>query len=660
MTTALALATPLPLRADDTPASALLDEAIWWPGDFGQVCMGDGGIGPMTAPYLPGFGGFVAQDYFLSKEMTERLKARRAAIVAELQKRLQAFDWEKVPAPAPVPKRVTQLKDKGLSILEKGDAGPGPWKPQNPHALGGAMLSIIDTLDAVELLAELMRLEEQLNKINEKAVELSWRAQFSGKDGTPGSAPTMKLPPIDLGGRTPGWDGVTDELDDPKKSKWSQWRSDLFEHLVFQREILGVGLQMAARANYAPLKDSLVGRLRDLGLRRQGLLNVDWLKISTKEEFTAKKDNEGLHWDDALGVPLRDDEQVNIPWSGAVRESARAVIMAYSKSEAPAAMPDGATLLREAIVQPGYWGQMCSLPPPVPPDVPLSPIGDVAQFTYMLSADSVLRLQAYRDRVIPALVDAMHRMDVKHLPKPSASDGMITSQSGWTLGNTGQTPGTLGPLVLDVVRSLNAVEALPELLRLEADLHELIVHAEKDPAFTPPQLKVDTWIFIPKDGKVDPKDPEDMKKSDRTRALVSCRLLQRKVLGAIWSVLIAEFYPSARGSNVEQAFWAAGTKATRTRLENARTEDDLKWWIKDPEALAEAWNPKKKKVVITDAVVEDVSAKIGARASIPYTEAARDEMRAVTEEYLRNVPPAKRKAGDAMNLPWLEPLPRGE
>jgi hypothetical protein len=127
MTTALALATPLPLRADDTPASALLDEAIWWPGDFGQVCMGDGGIGPMTAPYLPGFGGFVAQDYFLSKEMTERLKARRAEIVAELQKRLQAFDWDKVPAPAPVPKRVTQLKDKGVTILEKCDAGPGPW-----------------------------------------------------------------------------------------------------------------------------------------------------------------------------------------------------------------------------------------------------------------------------------------------------------------------------------------------------------------------------------------------------------------------------------------------------------------------------------------------------------------------------------------------------
>ncbi len=630
-----------PLRGEDLAVSDLLDEAIWWPGDYGQVCLGDLSLGPFSAPHLPTYGPSVAQDYFLSKDTTARLKARRDEVVAEIVKRLKALDWEHVPAPGKLPKRIAQLRDKGLKELQEGDAGPGPWRPQSTRSLGGAMLSVIDTLDAVETFPELLRLEEQLNGINEKAVGATRDAQGQKKP------PAFKLPPLELGGRTPGWDGMDYDTDDPEKSKWAGWRSDVFDRLVFQREILSVCLGLMERKGAAPPADSLVGRLHQLGLRRNGLVIADWSALKTKDDFIKRKETEGLRWDDALGVPLHDHEQVNLPWTAEVRENARALISAFATGGAPPAAPDAAALLADSIKSPGGWSQMCALPGPLPLAVPLSPDGEVASHYFFFERSRLVTLQAYRAKVVPALVEGLRKVD----PAKSVQETALR-QAG---PGTGQSADTLGPLVLEVARTLNAAEALPELLRIEAALHALIARAEKDAEFTPPALRTDTPVGFTGGPDYDAKDPKAEAAYGSAAALFSVRIMHREVLGTIWKILIQERFAPAFQAKVDEAFLSAGDKVIRARLAKVRSMDDLSRVVPHYEQAWNLWDAEKKEVRIS----EDTLQAIGPRASVPYTEEARDEMCRVAGEFVRTVKPEQFRGADGMEMYWLPPVPQG-
>ncbi len=624
-------------------AGELLDEAIWWPGDFAQMCMGDGTSGPFEAPNISAYGPLMPQFYFLSKDTIGRLKERRAEVSAELVARLKAFDWRHIPPPPRVSKRVNKLKTAGLSKADPHGPGPAPWAPPNSRALGGAMLRVIAAIDAVETLPELMRLEEQLNVLNTTALDARQRSAMDGKKDNP---PDVFLPSIDTGGVSPTWDEWRDDwaaLGHPgyqDKSPWRDWLDKLSRNQVFQRELLGVCLEMVDHADYPPLKTSLVGRLRNLGLQREGRRTMEWAHIQRKEDITAK--NGEMRWDDALGVPVYPHKCVDIPGTAAVREDARAIIQAFLDKEKPAGVTDGAALLKEVLAQPGGFSQMCSSPPPIPFDVPLTPGDAIAPRYFFFSDARRLVLMAHRDLLIQPLTAALAAINLKSagVPEAAAPDPM----------NSGQSRGKFGPLLLRTAGVLNAVEALPEVLRTEDDLHDLIIRTGRDPSFTPPLLDLNSPVEWTNSDRPEAARAAltGARNDPRSRALFSCRVYQRELLGLMFKMLHAEHFEPLKQSKVLAAFKAEGRRQLEVTLQTLKSEKELLSWQRR--------NPGIKKAAVSWDVVEGRTTFFKGAAvfgAIVYTEAERAEIRQLAQDFLKTVPPEKREAANGMEMSWL-------
>ncbi len=632
--------------APSAPSAAeLVDEAIWWPGDFSQVCGGVTGIGPFREPLMRGYDAIVAQGYFLSKDTTARLKAHKAEVSAELLARLKAFDWKHVPAAPPVSKRVKAIKTAAWKAGGGDEAGPGPWEPPNARALNGAMLRIIREVGAVETLPELLRLEDELDKINAKALEAAWSLMSDTKH-----LPKLDLPPIQVGG-TVLWEEYTDdwrEAGSPENpTAVLKWKQRVFDSVVFQREILGVCLALVDEAKYEPLKTSLVGRLRELGLRHIGLRMMDNLKIHGKADMKGQADD--LYWDDARGFPLSQFDRAEIPWTPAIREDARAIAEAFLKGDKPTGDRDGKALLETAIDRPGNFSQMCGVPPPIPFEAPLPIVASLVPHYFRLSKDQQINLIAYRASVIPPLVAALHSIepDKTTAPPEPKSDAAEVPTGSSPPRKSGQSPNQLGPLVLKTASLLNAVEALPEILRIEASLNDIGIHAAKDESFTPPPFSLDSPMGWVGQKGYSENDKAAAAAFERKSRLFACHVYQRELLGTIYEMLKAEEFAPLTKSKVQAAFEAEGHKQLTKELKGIKTQVQFSRWQRStalPEARTVVWDDDKNRPIVME--------NVAYIANIEYTPAARDELRGLAEDYLKTVPPEKRKAGDAMKLFW--------
>ncbi|WP_395748456.1 hypothetical protein [Prosthecobacter sp.] len=593
---ALGLGVCLPSSLRGESAADLLDRAIWWPGDYGQLCRDDSPVGRFRSVPLHGYGTIVSQEYFLSKDTIATLSARRKEIVEELGLRLKDFHWESIPSAPAVSAEVQKLA-KGLNDLRDspGDTGPlpGPRKFENPRALGATMLRIMEALQTVELLPDLLRLEQELGELNEKADEKS-HDPFRDNEG---KTPKVSLPIIETGEENVGLqeaESVTYKTE-PNRAAVVKWKQQLFNNLVFQREILGVCLGMLEKKGYAPLKDSLTGRLHALAVKRHppGLLP---------------------------GTPE------------ALADARRLVQDFVAGKETPAAKVDGATLLEESIAAPGFWNQMCVRVPDVPMDVPMPPGARLAARHFNLGGPSLDRLLAYRDVVMPVLVRRLQELKIAAPPPKKNPDAR---DDGWPK-RSGQTSTEFGPVIFQVVQSLNAVECLPEVLRLEQQLHELVAAAEKDVSVKVPLLHLDS--------------PSGWNPIERERALQSCRIYQRELLGLMHTLLMQEGYRPMWDSALEKALREEGHAAFRKRhaLEVAKfaSYEQIPTYLRDDII----WDEAKRKAEIS----KDASYPV----AVPYTEAVRDEVLSLTRRYLQEVPPEKRRAADGMTLPWYAILHR--
>ncbi|WP_395740311.1 hypothetical protein [Prosthecobacter sp.] len=577
-------------------AADLLDRSIWWPGDYGQLCRDDSPVGQFYSVPLHGYGTIVSQEYFLSKDTIVALSSQRKEIVEELGLRLKDFHWESIPPAPPLSAEVQKLA-KGLNDLHDapGDTGPlpGPRKFENPRALGATMLRIMEALQTVELLPELLRLEQELGELIEKADSKS-NDPFRANDG---KTPKVSLPIIQTGEENLGLqeaESITYK-DEPNRAAVVKWKQQFFNNLVFQREILGVCLGMLEKKGYAPMNESLTGRLHALAVRRHppGLL----------------------------------------PGTTEVIADARRLVQDFVVGkEPPAAKVDGATLLEECIATPGSWNQMCASVPDIPMDVPMPPGAQLAPRHFNLGGESQNRLLAYRDVVMPVLVRRLQ--ELKIAAPPSEKKPAVREES-WPK-RSGQTSTEFGPLIFQVVRSLNAVECLPEVLRLEQQLHELVAAAEKDASVVVPLLRLDSpsgWLPL-----------------DHFRAIKSCRIYQREMLGLMHTLLMQERYRPMWDSALEKSLREEGHAAFRKRhaaeLSKYTSYEQIPYYLRDDII----WDEVKREAKIS----KDASYPV----DVPYTEGVRDEVLSLTRRYLEEVPPEKRRAADGMTLPWYSIIHR--
>lgn len=252
----------------------------------------------------------------------------------------------------------------------------------------------------------------------------------------------------------------------------------------------------------------------------------------------------------------------------------------------------GKKLLAEIMERPGGWRQMCSFLEPTPFDAPVPVYSGSLLTRYFELGDKEAALgQKQRSEVLPALMEALTGMDLAR--PPGVTRGWSDPGEG---GGTraGFKPDWLNPLHLRIIRELNAVEALPELLRLEGQLHGLLETGEKDAKALLPDLPLDASIFPVRPGAAY-HDKEigpailDSAAFKRDRRVLTCRIFQREILGTITVLLRIEDFPPATKkfeplqreakarladaiTKAKQKLAAAEVKLAETKQEAAREE----------------------------------------------------------------------------------------
>lgn len=198
--------------------------------------------------------------------------------------------------------------------------------------------------------------------------------------------------------------------------------------------------------------------------------------------------------------------------------------------------PSAAKLLDQTIANPGNWDQMCASPPPIPFDVPLPLYSLAVPRFFTVSPEKISSLEARRAEIVSELTRRLHVLDLsKQTSQPAG---------GSSEENSGQDPHGLSGLLLQIVMDLNAVETLPELLRLETDLNQRIDKAIDDKLAPLPDLDLDSPVEWQETGiKALP--------TERNRRLFAARVYQRELLSTMATLLRHEKFEPLLKSDIE-------------------------------------------------------------------------------------------------------------
>ena len=319
---------------------------------------------------------------------------------------------------------------------------------------------------------------------------------------------------------------------------------------------------------------------------------------------------------------------------------------------APSRAQDGGALIAEVMKRPGSWDQMCGLPRPIPFDVPVPLVSDgLVRRYFSLGNKEAARLREARPAVVAALVQKLTQMDFAK--PPEVQKEIAKNQDAVLLANL--NPDWLNAVHLQIIANLNAVETLPQLLRLEDQLATLLTAAEKDSKAPLPPLDLDSPVSFYKRGSGREPDPDskywDSPAYKRERAVFVCRVMQRELLGTISLLLMNERWPAAvdRFSVETKKAREAAVADAKAAINKAKARLEAKPDAEETERL-------QADISYQEAVIRGMQAgtmPVAVRAD--YTTQLRGEIRSLAESYLKSVPPEKRQAGAAMPKPPASP-----
>lgn len=201
-------------------------------------------------------------------------------------------------------------------------------------------------------------------------------------------------------------------------------------------------------------------------------------------------------------------------------------------------------LLDEIMDKPGSWNQICMGPEPMPFDAPVPVFSGLLVWRYFdLGSKEGLQLQAKRSEVVPALVEVLKRMDLARPPKVTRGP----TKGDFSEMRSGLKAEWLNALHLQIIHELSAVETLPELLRLEAQLHGQLEAAERDASSALPALPLDSPASFetPGDKKKEEKWWESAEYK-RDKEIFTCGVFQRELLGTMTLLLRNEEFAPAK------------------------------------------------------------------------------------------------------------------
>jgi hypothetical protein len=314
-------------------------------------------------------------------------------------------------------------------------------------------------------------------------------------------------------------------------------------------------------------------------------------------------------------------------------------LVAAQAADAPAKPmkpPTPDSLVDSVIRVPGEFSQMCDSPAPVPAKLPLYVYGMVRDRELALGPEQLAALHARRAEVVPVLVARLKAMDLSKPGKPLGD--MKFKPEDEIVENSGLNPRALSGPFYEMIVKLDAVETLPELLRLEEQLRSLLAAADADAKKPVPSVPMDGTL-VPPQG--------DAKLSKRDEKMLEGRAVQRELLSVMLQLLRGQRYAPLLASDLE-ATYAAATKA-RAQKEDLAT-------IKTP-ADAKA---QQMEYIKFDPILGVPLGYMEKPITVPFTPESRNQVRGFVQDFLKNVPAKDWKVNPPPPVPPSEPVPATE
>lgn len=277
------------------------------------------------------------------------------------------------------------------------------------------------------------------------------------------------------------------------------------------------------------------------------------------------------------------------------------------------AQGQGDAILADAIKFPGSYAQVCDVMT-TSPDVPFWALQLHDLQGSALSEEKKCALLMNRDQVIAALKKQLKAIDFSKKPQVIPQD---PNGEGEEI-SSGSDPKTFSSHLLRVIEHLDAVEVLPELLEVEAELVKRINLCKEDPKIAPPY--VDGWFIgiISEEGSIDEKTKPELQMA---------RVAQRDVLMLMHIMLRNKHFGPMLQCDFEKQLRQLMLKnqekhKLRAALTKAKTLERL---IENPDLT---YTPE------IDAVSGIVHAPEYEEYSIAYSRPLRDGIRAAAQKWI--------------------------
>ncbi|MFD0895885.1 hypothetical protein KBB96_08050 [Luteolibacter ambystomatis] len=274
---------------------------------------------------------------------------------------------------------------------------------------------------------------------------------------------------------------------------------------------------------------------------------------------------------------------------------------------------DGVKLLDKAIAAPGSYAQVCDVVM-APQDVPYRAflIQDFNGAWFSKATEAAVK--ANRAEVVKAIRSRLLEIDFsRKAQEPPKDPNPEMSADGDDLG---YDPGSLNPLLLQLILDLDAIETLPELLAVEDKLVDGINKAKDDAKASPPVVA--GWSVALEGGY-----GEDLRESvlQRKISLFNSRVAQRDLVIAMAKLMRGKSYAPYLTSKIEKDYQKSAKAA-------AKKGDLAKFKPGEPLPPELEGMP-----IIVDPILH-VPVNTGVGVPIPYSRESRDEIRAAAQKWV--------------------------
>jgi hypothetical protein len=200
--------------------------------------------------------------------------------------------------------------------------------------------------------------------------------------------------------------------------------------------------------------------------------------------------------------------------------------------------------------------------------------------------------------------------------KPTLPPGDMKFADEEKVTVSGINPRQFSSLMMEMIVALDAVETLPELLRIETQYHNLIVAAQAEPKFKLPVLQLDGCF-------TEPASKHSLTKRDKE--ILPFQLMQRQILSIISRLLRRQQFQPLLETGFEKTYATAiKARAQQQDLRSVKTLEDAK-------AQEKTWVRFDPVYNIPLGYIEDYPA-------VEFNAKLREQIRGIAEEFVKTVP----------------------